>query len=79
MATRIGNYKKRELRNKSFLSSMKTEKKKYIVLTKDKNKEESEVSFRNLDRTLQRLRSKGILHSNTVSRMLSRLAKYKEF
>ena len=41
MATRIGNYKKRELRNKSFLSSMKTEKKKYIVLTKDKNKEET--------------------------------------
>ncbi|MFN9113013.1 MAG: 30S ribosomal protein S20 [Bacteroidota bacterium] len=79
MATRINNQRKKELKNKSFLSNMKTKRRNYFLLVKKKDKILVEKNFQEMDKTLQKLKSKGILHKNKVSRILSRLAKYKEF
>lgn len=77
MATKLSNCEKKALRNKHFLSKMKTERKKYLAATQQ-NKEASKSLFKSLDSTLQKMKSKGILHKNKVSRLLSRLAKKKE-
>ncbi len=78
MAARLKNYEKRALMNRHFLSNMKTERRKYLKLIEGKKMEEAKSAFSNLDRTIQKLKSKGIIHRNKASRLLSRLAKKKE-
>jgi ribosomal protein S20 len=46
-------------------------------LVNNSDKAKVENSFQEMDKTLQKLKSKGILHRNKVSRTLSRLAKIK--
>jgi small subunit ribosomal protein S20 len=75
MSARVDNYEIKKQRNKHFLSSMKTQKKKFITLIDAKKQEESSTALVVLDKTIQKLKSKGIIHKNKASRLVSRLAK----
>lgn len=74
MSTKLDNYKKKNMRNKHFMSKMKTEKNKYLsgIKTGDAN---TPKLMNILERTIQKIKSKGILHKKKASRLISRLAK----
>jgi small subunit ribosomal protein S20 len=75
MSTRLKNYAKKNLRNKHFVSQMKTERKKYLSTVKTGDMAEKKIALAKIDSTIQKLKSKGIIHKNKASRLISRLAK----
>ncbi len=68
--------KKRQLRNKSMKSRIKTVTRKLEESIKENNRENTQEYLSEVIKTLDKASSKGILHKNTSSRKISRLAKY---
>lgn len=66
---------KKALRNQSVKSGLKTETKKFLDLIQSKKIEEAKKQLNSLASQLDKARSKGIIHKNTASRKISRLAK----
>ena len=65
--------KKKEMRNKSAKSKIKTLVKKVEAATLAKDKAEAEKALQVAIREISRAASKGIYHKNTASRKISRL------
>ncbi len=72
---RILTSAKRTERNKSVKSAVKTAVKKVVVAVEAGDKAAAETSFRAAEAALTAAASKGVLHKNTSSRKVSRLAK----
>ncbi|MEI8176828.1 MAG: 30S ribosomal protein S20 [Candidatus Omnitrophota bacterium] len=67
--------KKKHLRNLRINSELKTLAKKFTVAADGKKSEEAKEAFQALISHIGKAASKGILHKNTASRKVSRLAK----
>ncbi|MCX8027045.1 MAG: 30S ribosomal protein S20 [Thermodesulfovibrionales bacterium] len=65
--------KKRELRNDSMKSKIKTEIKKLEALYSGQDREAIEKQLKYVIKTITSAASKGIIHKNTASRKVSRL------
>lgn len=65
MSTRIKNYEKKNFANKSKMSALKT------CIKKFKKGEIKDFSI--VDKTIQSMKSSGIIHKNKASRLQSRL------
>ena len=74
MATRLHKEQQNRMYNKSAMSAVKTIKKKFLILIEKKEFDNASSIFINLESQIQRLGNKGILHKNTASRLISRLA-----
>ena len=74
MSARLDNYKKRNLRNRIGISKIKIKRKKYLNAIESKD-ENSGKLLQELDKTIQKAKSKGIIHKNKSKRLISRLAK----
>ncbi|MGE4268155.1 MAG: 30S ribosomal protein S20 [Deferribacterales bacterium] len=72
---RIRQSEKRNLRNKSYKSKMKTMVKKFTTATQTGDVETSEAAFKAAAATIASIGSKGVIHKNQVARRQSRLAK----
>ncbi len=66
---------KRKLRGQSVRASVKTQTKKVEALLSSSNKEELNKTLKEAIRTVSTAASKGIIHKNTASRKISKLAK----
>ena len=66
--------KKKEMRNKSIKSKVKTLVKKVDAAIEAGNKAEAEAALQVAISEISKAASKGIYHKNTVSRKISRLA-----
>jgi small subunit ribosomal protein S20 len=66
---------KRSLRNKSIESNVKTAVKKVEATIASGNKEEAGNVLLQAVKTISKAASKGVIHSNTASRKISRLTK----
>tara|TARA_Y100001970_G_C13829414_1_gene648962 strand:+ start:458 stop:706 length:249 start_codon:yes stop_codon:yes gene_type:complete len=69
---RVRQSKRDNLRNRHYKSMMKTSIKKVL----QSNKETSEELLKQAISTIDRLKSKGIIHKNRASSQKSRLTKY---
>lgn len=65
----------RRLKNKHYRSRVKTFIKNATGLTEDTAYETRVAAFRKVEKEIMHARTKGIYHSNTASRMVSRLAR----
>ncbi len=72
---RIRQSEKRNLRNKSYKSKMKTMVKKFAVATQTGDAQTAEAAFKSATATIASIGSKGVIHKNQVARRQSRLAK----
>ncbi len=71
---RAGQSLKRNQRNKSYLSKVKTLSKSFLAaIAEKKNEKELDSSFRKVQSVLQKAAGKGIIPRNTVARRISRL------
>jgi small subunit ribosomal protein S20 len=66
---------KNRLRNKAVKTTIKTITKKVEIAVADKNKEELQKAFAEATKIITKAASKGVLHRNTASRKVSRLAR----
>ena len=66
---------KRRLRNKAVASKIKTLVKKVLVALDAKDKDLTDKSFKDAAKAISSAGTKGVLHRNTASRKISRLAK----
>jgi len=66
---------KNRLRNKAVKTAIKTITKKVEVAVSNKNQEEIKKVLTEATKTITKAASKGIIHRNTASRKISRLAK----
>lgn len=66
---------KRNLRNRSYKSAMKTQVKNFLSVMKEGNVQAAEEELRLAIKKLDKAAAKGILHKNTASRKKSRLTK----
>ena len=66
---------KRNLRNRSVRSDIKTQVKKFLDVVSAGNKEEIEANLRLTVKKISSAASKGVLHNNTASRNISRLSR----
>ena len=64
---------KRESRNKTVKSELKTKIKKFRVMVAEKKLSEAEEYFEGLKKRLMQAESKNIIHKNKASRYISRL------
>jgi len=67
--------RRRTARNQSIKSLLKRETRKFTELLSSKKLEEAKTQLNKLTSSLDRARSKGIIHKNTASRNKSRLTK----
>ncbi len=65
----------RHLKNIAILSELKTLTKKYERLVKDKKADEAKALLTALISKISRAASKGVIHTNSASRRISRLMK----
>ena len=72
---RIEVTKRQTLENKSRKSEIKTYTKKFEQAITDENFDEAEKLLRLIDKKLKKTTTKNIIHKNTASRHVSRLAK----
>ena len=72
---RIRQTERRTLRNHARLSRMRTFVKKVEAAIAGGDKEAAAAAFKAAQPELQRAAGKGVVHSNTVSRKISRLSK----
>lgn len=71
---RIRTNARRNVRNKTYLASVRTAVKKFrTAAIEGKDKEVAEKSFKEAQSLLASAAGKGIMHRNTVSRRISRL------
>lgn len=74
---RVKTNKKRELRNKMVKSNMKTTIKKFLNLLKGStSQEEINTMYNHTIKTIDKAKSKGILHKNNAARKKSALTLY---
>jgi len=66
---------KNRIRNKAVKTAIKTITKKVEVAVSNKNPEEIKKILTEATRTITKAASKGVIHRNTASRKISRLAK----
>jgi small subunit ribosomal protein S20 len=67
--------KKRQLRNASVKSSVKTRLKAVLGAVEDKKKDDSRKALSEAIVIIDKAASKGVLHKNTASRKISRLTR----
>ena len=67
---------KRRMHNASLRSKLRTHIKKVLYAIKDKNAELAETSFKVAVPVIDKMVSKGIIHSNKAARQKSRLNKH---
>ncbi|MEJ8751241.1 30S ribosomal protein S20 [Lagierella sp. ICN-221743] len=72
---RIEVTKRQTLENKSRKSEIKTYIKKFEKAITDENFDEAKKLLRLIDKKLKKATAKNIIHKNTASRQVSRLAK----
>lgn len=72
---RVRQAKKRELRNKSVKTAIKTATKKVIAAVEEKDREKVQKELVAATKLISRAAAKGIIHKNAASRRISRLAK----
>jgi len=70
---RIRQNKKRYLRNKSFLSSLRTEIKKFSTLVSDGKGEEASKFLASIHKIIDKSATKGLIHKKTAGRKKSKL------
>lgn len=66
---------KHKLRNKTVKTAIKTVTKKVEAAVEGKDKEEAQRAFVEAAEVISKAASKGIIHKNTASRKISRLAR----
>ena len=66
---------KRRERNRAAKSALKTAVKKVLAAIEEKDREKAEALFRRTVALINKTASKGIIHKNTASRKISRLAR----
>lgn len=71
---RVRQAEKRELRNKSVKTAIKTATKKVIAAVEEKDREKIQKELIEATKLISRAAAKGIIHKNTASRKISRLA-----
>jgi len=72
---RVRQSEKRNLRNRTAASKVKTYVKKVTAALEAKDQEQAQAALRNASKVISSAASKGVLHKNTASRKISRLAK----
>lgn len=72
---RVRQAEKRNLRNSTVRSKVKTLSKKVEEAVAEKNKEQLEQLLRETTKAIKSAVSKGVLHKNTASRKISRLSR----
>jgi small subunit ribosomal protein S20 len=72
---RMRQNERRRGRNRSVRSMVRTQIKKLLVEVEEKQVDRVQESFRIATSLLQKGASKGVLHRNTASRQISRLAR----
>jgi small subunit ribosomal protein S20 len=72
---RVRQSEKRNLRNRTVASKVKTYVKKVTAALEAKDQEQAQAALRNATKVISSAASKGVLHKNTASRKISRLAK----
>jgi len=72
---RVRQAEKRRLRNRAVKTTIKTLIKKVEAAVNSKNREAVQRAFIEATRVITSAASKGIIHSNTASRKVSRLAR----
>ncbi len=72
---RVRQSRKRAVRNRTWKSTIKTLVKKVQAAVAAKDKEAAETSLKAAIKVIDKAASKGIIHSNTASRKISRLMK----
>ena len=72
---RMRQNERRRGRNRSVRSMVRTQIKKLLVEVEEKQVDRAQESFRVATSLLQKGASKGVLHRNTASRQISRLAR----
>ncbi|TCK60479.1 30S ribosomal protein S20 [Seleniivibrio woodruffii] len=72
---RIRQSEKRNLRNKSYKSKMRTMVKKFTAAATTGDAQTAEAAFKTATSTIASIGSKGVIHKNQVARRQSRLAK----
>lgn len=72
---RVRQAEKRNLRNSTVRSKVKTLSKKVEEAVAEKNKEQLEQLLRETTKAINSAVSKGVLHKNTASRKISRLSR----
>lgn len=71
---RVRQAEKRELRNKSVKTAIKTATKKVIAAVEEKDREKIQKELIEATKLISRAAAKGIIHKNAASRKISRLA-----
>jgi small subunit ribosomal protein S20 len=66
---------KRNVRNTSFRTQVKSHTKKVLSAVEEKNVEAAQQSLREAETVIAKVASKGVLHSRAASRKISGLAK----
>jgi small subunit ribosomal protein S20 len=72
---KVRQAEKREMRNQSVETKIKTYVGKFETAVSAKNKEEAEKLLKETTKVISSAASKGIIHKNTASRKISRIAK----
>lgn len=72
---RVRQAEKNRLRNKAVRTTIKTFTKKVESAVREKNREELQKILIEATKVISKAASKGVLHRNTASRKISRLAK----
>ena len=72
---RIRQNAKRRMRNRSRVSAVKTQVKKFITSTKGSDVESVETELRLAQKKIDKLAATGIIHKNKASRQKSQLAR----
>jgi len=73
---RIRQNAKRRMRNRAGKSTVKTQIKKFLEITRQPSDAETlEKEYRNTQKELDQLAAKGIIHKNTIARKKARLAR----
>lgn len=72
---RIRQSEKKNLRNKSYKSKMRTLTKKFLSVVQSGDSASAETSFREVSKEIMRTATKNVIHKNQASRRISRLAK----
>jgi small subunit ribosomal protein S20 len=73
-ARRMRSSARRQLRNKSLKSQLKTLEKSYLALTTSGDKAKADAALRSITSALDKAAKVGVLHPNTASRKKSRLS-----
>ncbi|MCX7913923.1 MAG: 30S ribosomal protein S20 [Thermodesulfovibrionales bacterium] len=72
---RVKQSEKRRLHNKAYKTRIKTQIKKLEEILNTKDRDKIDITFRETVKIISSAASKGIIHRNTASRKISRIAK----